>query len=427
MAWHGDPPILQQRLEQPLEGRTVGILNRLGSLSQGQRDCLFFETCGGELRIVFHGEDDPQVETRENSNTRCVTVVLGQFENTTTSIGIGNPSCTPFGRLLASSRSRELAVVSHHSHTFTLLNLILIPFLFLYIFFTQRTSSKLGFWLTFDIFGSSPLIALGVHKNGRRSPADLLYRLSVEEASLLQHCRHISVTNWREPVTYALLSVSSVVSQGVSILNLPSSKFHDNGSPRLFPGCTWVSTLDRKTWLFKALKEAQRILREEFPRLGRHYAFLPPESFHMTVLDGLSPHNGINLDENLSVWEASIEEVVQKVKRSTIDLKPPPIRLRFKGFSDTLTTSLFEDNFDDLRQWCRKVSEVTGIPVRDGYEFHITIAYLQWPLGRSVELIRDLAEARVRITSVLSGVGESPLDLPRLCRFNDMFGFHPTD
>lgn len=223
----------------------------------------------------------------------------------------------------------------------------------------------------------------------------------------------------------SLLSVSPTVSHGASILNLQSRKFHDDGTPRVFPGCTWVSALDGDSGLSKALKNLQSVLRQEFPRLARHYTFLPPESFHVTVFDGLSPGKGIDLSEGLPTWEQSVVAVAQRAKQSPAAMKPPPLCVRPTRFNDALSVVLLYGDFADLRRWRQRVSWATGLPCLEPYEFHITIAYLQWPLGRSVELAKELAEARARLSSLLCGTGYSDLNPPELCRFNDMHAFHP--
>lgn len=204
-------------------------------------------------------------------------------------------------------------------------------------------------------------------------------------------------------------------------------KFDPEGQVLPFPGNTFLCHIDRRSDEFAVLSELQAALRT-LPSAS-YYAFLPPESFHMTVFCGIS---GVPLGSdgwpNGVPTNASLQQVT--------DLWLPKLET-LQGFSRLDIRATHLEGGNSLR-----VAPVTEAGerlvrgVRDGlrdltaldrsnhasYEFHISLAYLlKW---MPPDLARQTVVAADEIFDAFAGLlQEIQLGPIEFCSFQNMYWF----
>ncbi len=161
-------------------------------------------------------------------------------------------------------------------------------------------------------------------------------------------------------------------------------KFAGDGVPITCPGNTMICHVDPASRGFGALLRAQETLKRGSCADG--FAFLPPESFHMTIFEGV-----IDYDRRAERWpghlppDALVPEVTANLAQRLSGLKldrklsarPTGI---FGGFSVRMTGA--DDAAEArLRTTRDRLQEACNIHRSDhvDYGFHITLAYnLRW-------------------------------------------------
>ena len=209
------------------------------------------------------------------------------------------------------------------------------------------------------------------------------------------------------------------------------TKFRADGAVRRFPGCSIVCRLSPLMPQFARLEWVQAYSRDEF--FAKKLAYLPPDSFHMTVFDLVCdqrrvPENWsdrIPLDAPLDQAEATITRALQ-----SLDFPTRRFRMRFGGLGPFHTTlHLLLDPADwatrkALAGFREEISRVTGVrhPTHDGYRFHLSLAYLLRPLSPQdkSDFLSYTAEIEARLEAVFSTLR---LGRPELVLFEDMYDF----
>ena len=201
-------------------------------------------------------------------------------------------------------------------------------------------------------------------------------------------------------------------------------KFSPDGAVLPFPGNTFLCHLDPTQGAHRALCEMQRAVRQS--PVGALFTYLPPESFHMTVFQGVSP--------DAQVWpegmarDASPVDVAE-VFRTRLTGHPFPETQHvaaqgfFAGHSLTLQGATPGDELQ-LRQTRAALREATGLhhPRFETYTFHITLAYpLRWMRRSEAEEVVALSDAVFEAhRPALAQIDLGPVEL---CTFQDMHHF----
>lgn len=212
------------------------------------------------------------------------------------------------------------------------------------------------------------------------------------------------------------------------------SKFHPDGSPRAFPGYSVIRFLDPASPATELLCQIQAELAEVTP--AGCFAFLPPESFHVTLIDLVCDQL-----RRPEVWsgELSLDQPFSEVgtwlaeRLDPLLARPFPAFLGFQGlyWPETSLMPILEP-VDDCshashRGLREEIAEATGIrhPGHEHYGFHLTLAYRLFELSdrerRTLEDRLSTWNQRLR-----NDLGVLPLAPPELVYFPDMTRFLPV-
>jgi hypothetical protein len=210
------------------------------------------------------------------------------------------------------------------------------------------------------------------------------------------------------------------------------TKFYPDGRVRSFPGSSIVCAVDPASRLLRACERVQERCRHE--RFSGAFAYLPPESFHMTLFDLLCDHvrveerwsQAIALDAPLDRTDVLLTEMLERVEW------PQAPRMRVTGLGElggdhTLHLRLEpvdEATAGSLGAFREAVSRATQIrhPGHERYFFHVSLAYplraLNEAEGQDYPQFEAEESERLRRQP-----DEVTLGRPYLSCFEDMAGF----
>ena len=206
-------------------------------------------------------------------------------------------------------------------------------------------------------------------------------------------------------------------------------KFALDGTVERFPGNTVICHIDRRSEAFRELVALQSALREG-PH-ARHFTFMPPDSFHMTVFGGVTePLRGTERWPRGIPHDAATQDVTDEFARRLAGTGAPSghaIKVDdvFAGYSVTVSgaTAGQEASLRDLRD---RLRDATGLhdPEHDAYVFHITLAYLvEWVEETAA---REIVESSDRLgREFRSRLPTIELGPPEFCSFQSMYRFDP--
>ncbi|KIW79817.1 hypothetical protein Z517_06432 [Fonsecaea pedrosoi CBS 271.37] len=210
----------------------------------------------------------------------------------------------------------------------------------------------------------------------------------------------------------------------------PSSigrKFDPDGKVLPFPGNTIICHLSPDQPLYPAMLGLYDSLRSH--RFASLYTMLPPESWHMTVFEGVSDEtrawpSDLPLNAPLDICTALFKKKLENFEFDT----STPFQLTIVGYNPLVegialtavpATPADEVRIRDLR---KRLSELLQIrnPDHDEYALHLSLAYLLRCLDnqQQKELGDFLEEYRAKLPTHFE------LGVPELCTFEDMFAFH---
>lgn len=206
-------------------------------------------------------------------------------------------------------------------------------------------------------------------------------------------------------------------------------KFNKDGSVREFPGNTVISKITPDMPVYSGLVETQDMLKAIDS--GGKYGFLPPSSFHMTVIEGVCDQ--VRRPENWTSklpLDAPLAEVTQLVLDRYRKLSPPEslsMRIVRANFSNLLTIRLEPADAPTakaLKDFRDQFASETGIRFanHDTYTFHISLAYRLIQMTPEEERpFQELQEETGPKLQARFPVIE--LNPPVLTTFDDMFRF----
>jgi 2'-5' RNA ligase len=177
------------------------------------------------------------------------------------------------------------------------------------------------------------------------------------------------------------------------------NKFAPDGSREPFYGLTCIAWIDQKSELFPELRSLQKEIERslQWAGLGDFFAFLRPESFHMTICD-------INASPDSSrCFDGKIIETVQEAFKRIKTSEKVIAQIRGIGLKTTITALVHFNAEHELHDVLRMEHEIkeaihsldsktknsTCVRVRD-FAGHISLAYcVQDPGKEDAERIRE--------------------------------------
>lgn len=205
------------------------------------------------------------------------------------------------------------------------------------------------------------------------------------------------------------------------------TKFDAAGRPLRDPGNTVICHLDPDGTAHAALRAIQDALRAA-PE-GTAFTFLPPDSLHMTLFEGVIEH-----EREAARWpsglppDAPVEAVTQALSDRLAGIALPqrfglrPVAL-FAGLGLILEGATEADEAA-LREARDRLAEATGLrkPDHDFYIFHVTLAYPLRFLDPG-EAARVVARSEGLLSQHAADLAAISLGPPEWCRFETMHRF----
>jgi hypothetical protein len=206
-------------------------------------------------------------------------------------------------------------------------------------------------------------------------------------------------------------------------------KFTLEGKAEHYPGNTVICHIDRQSAAFRELVYLQETLKAGSH--ARHYTFMPPDSFHMTVFGGITdPLRETERWPRGISHDATTRQVTEEFAKRLADVGAPrshTIRVDnlFAGYSVTVSGATDEQEAS-LRGLRDALRDATGLhdPDHDAYVFHITLAYLvDWV---DEDTAREIVEMSERLSETLRATTPTiELGVPEFCSFETMHRFDP--
>ncbi|MCR9177742.1 MAG: DUF1868 domain-containing protein [Alphaproteobacteria bacterium] len=208
------------------------------------------------------------------------------------------------------------------------------------------------------------------------------------------------------------------------------SKYYPDGEVRRFPGNTVVCPVPPGGSDMAALIGLRARLRDLAE--SRAFAFTPPESYHMTLFEGVNEQERVP-----DIWtrhhglDAPLDLITSDFCRRLRDLSVPDrIEMRPTGLRKSprggFLVELEEAPGGRLRAVRDVLSDRLGIrkPRHDDYRFHITLSYqIHWlPPAAAGPLSAALDDAFLAFREQCPMVTLGP---PAFCTFEDMHWFEP--
>lgn len=208
-------------------------------------------------------------------------------------------------------------------------------------------------------------------------------------------------------------------------------KFNKDGSVRFFPGNTIISKVKPDNAIYPLVCEISTAFQNADE--GKKYGFLPFDSFHMTMIQGVCHE-----DRKEELWsrflslDLSLEKVDDFFEKKYREVKPLPETEMVFDYIDITNNIIIvrflpkeEQDALNLKYFRDDVSEKLGLrfPDHDSYRFHISIAYQLWETeeeeGKEISRIcNDLNERLKKEPPVFT------LAQPEMTYFDNMYAFH---
>lgn len=160
-------------------------------------------------------------------------------------------------------------------------------------------------------------------------------------------------------------------------------------------------------------------------------ALTPPESWHMTVLEGV-----IDTRRDPRRWPEGLDTAmpipaVTSAMIARLDgfAPPPPFRMAVAAATPSGVTlrGLTEADETAARQWRDRLSDTLRLraPAHDDYAFHTTLSYVKRALPTSALPVwrATMAEWTARLQNEIPQMDLAP---PAFCSFKDMCAFPPV-
>lgn len=202
-------------------------------------------------------------------------------------------------------------------------------------------------------------------------------------------------------------------------------KFHASGEAKKYSGLTTITRVDLSSEFFNELKGIQKKIKSALAKkgMGDVFAFLEPESFHMTISD-IEPSSDFYVDST-DVTEAVSKKRKQEVREGFEAIgKPGRIKVQVESLGLKSTITLLA-KFPSVKHLAKvqKMEEIirakTGVVLRD-FCGHISLAYFIKQPQDFRKLLKILKQVEKSM-----GVLEYEFDEIELAYFYDMDNYIP--
>ena len=213
------------------------------------------------------------------------------------------------------------------------------------------------------------------------------------------------------------------------------NKFTPNGTVQPFRGNTFVMRLPSTSPMYTSLLGLYVKLQKSEMHKNHLYVLLPPESWHVTVFEGVTDKvrrsdkwaSDLALDTPLDEMTQILAERVQAAHEHLSEDAQRPFKVAFGGWKPFASgIGMYVRSTADtpgeevrLRRLRDGLSEATHLrfPDHENYSFHLTVAYL----------LRHLTDLQKRDISAILEAHELPdnfdLDPPEFCSFERITTF----
>jgi hypothetical protein len=216
----------------------------------------------------------------------------------------------------------------------------------------------------------------------------------------------------------------------------PGQKFSSDGKVQRYPGNTVICHIPRPGACFDELGKTYATLRREIgSEVARKFTWLPPDSYHVTIFDGVTnafrlPGDWpqmLPLDASMDVCDQYVGE---RLRTLTLGFDPPLRLVIDEGaIAGSLGTvplrPIDEAENARLRDLRDRISAATGVrhAGHDSYRFHTSFAYYVSQFKPQEE--KDYRAKFVNsVRRLRDAVPVLELGAPEYCLFEDMFAFH---
>lgn len=210
-------------------------------------------------------------------------------------------------------------------------------------------------------------------------------------------------------------------------------KFNADGSVRRFAETTIISFVDADAPIYRVACWLQEEVRKR--PFAHKFGFLPPDSFHMTVMQLLNDQGRAKEQwtSDLSLTASLGEIDAFMIERVPAIAPPTGIQMRFSGIKRQRGMSIQLEPASAavakmLHDYREAIATATGIrfPNHDTYRFHISTAYrlIHFAPAEQDALEHFLDEAEQHFAR---HAPEVHLSSPQLTFFDDMFRFVPVE
>ncbi len=204
-------------------------------------------------------------------------------------------------------------------------------------------------------------------------------------------------------------------------------KFDDRCQPLPYYGNTIVSYLNEENQdISRAAVEVQKEIKKL--SFADHLAFLPPSSFHMTVLT-LSRE----IDRNTQYWSPKVPSdarfsEVDRILKNIVDKVPTPVNVWMEVEECEINRIILKPSDAEsarrLSEYRDLVAEATGVKHvwHDGFRYHLSLDYLVKSLNESQEKEKEKA-CREFTERLRKTIKPFLLTKPDFVIFNDMMSY----
>ena len=198
-------------------------------------------------------------------------------------------------------------------------------------------------------------------------------------------------------------------------------KFHSDGSPKPFYGNTIICPVPYQSQFFKSLVEIQEKLKKT--SIAKKMVFLPPESFHMTII-GLDHFKQWN-EKDIKASDDHCIKALEKIEFfESIKVKPNPTIKVGKIAIMLEVDPITESDKAMLSKFQKDVMRTCGKQLKT-HHLHVTLAYkLQEFTGDECHQIKLLDD---EIAKAMSHGDTWDSGKPLLTFYADMLKFVPQE
>ena len=211
-------------------------------------------------------------------------------------------------------------------------------------------------------------------------------------------------------------------------------KFSASGEIQIFRGNTIIAHLPPRCPLIPPLCFLYAYITKH--PFNSKFALLPPSSWHMTVIEGVTDAYRHSEDSPQGMNDWTVEEytshITSKLKALGADLHraglAPPYHMKLMGCQDIengislrVEPATAYENCRIRRLRDKIAAEAFGFrhPSHDVYEFHVSVAYLLQKMED-----KEKANLKTELEEQIMGLAvEFELGSPEFCLFDNMYAF----